>query len=60
MTASVKEREILGKLISLSAPNKLPENFMENHERIWEAFNLGREYEKEVLNKWLKDQSEKE
>lgn len=46
--ASFKERQILMKLVSLATPAELPKSFLDLHNRVWEAFNLGRHYEKEV------------
>ena len=48
IAGTLKQQEVLGKLMSLSVPTELPKDFMDLHNRVWGAFNLGREYEKEV------------
>ena len=57
--ASFNERQVLMKLVSLVTPAELPKSFFSLHNRVWEAFDLGRQYEKEVTHQWLKDQREK-
>lgn len=47
-SSTLEEQKLLGKLVSLASPQTLPKNFVENHGRIWEAFELGKAYEKEV------------
>jgi len=37
---------ILGKMITLASPAKLPESFSENCKRIWEAFRAGEAYQR--------------
>lgn len=41
-----KEKELLAPMISLAAPQKLPKDFIENCMKIWQAFSIGREYQK--------------
>ena len=48
--AIIEEQKILMKLVGLANPEELPDSFYENCQRIWRAFNLGRDYEKEVKN----------
>ena len=39
-------QKALAKMIPLSSPKELPKDFSENCQYIWEAFNVGREYER--------------
>ena len=48
LTASIKEQELLMELVALAAPRELPKSFLDNHNSIWKAFEIGRKYEKEV------------
>ena len=42
----LKESEkTLLKIVPLAVPNRMPKDFMELHDVVWKAFNLGREYE---------------
>lgn len=47
---SEEAQEILGKTVSLAAPKELPETFLENRQRIWEAFELSGAYERCIQN----------
>lgn len=39
-------QKVLAKMIPLSTPKELPKNLSENCTRVWEAFNVGRDYER--------------
>lgn len=58
-TYTDKEKEKLIKLVALANPLSLPQDFSENNRRVWRAFNLGRDYEREVIKQWLIDQKER-
>jgi len=55
ITTKLTEAEkVLVKMIPLSTPKELPKDFIENCQHIWEAFNVGREYER-LLEKEVRD-----